>query len=90
MDDEMYAVDIHHGGRGRTKQEPKRLATGGFSLPGGECNDRGCGCALHLCAAFKPQCEHSSDQDYRDSAGAVYQIFSFTCSKHTQCIHLSQ
>lgn len=70
-DQEASTSDARRGGRGRTEREPKWVAAGRVSLPGGGCIDGDRGCALHLCAAPEPQREHSSDQDYRDSAGAV-------------------
>lgn len=89
-DKDRYTSDIYRGEPCvLTVQEPVWVATVGFSLPGGERNDRVCECAFHLCAASKPQREHCSDQIYRDSAGAVYQIFNFICSKHKQHIDLN-
>lgn len=64
------------------------MATVGFSVPQGECNNRVGVCALHLYPASQPEREYSSDQDYRDTAGAVYRIFIFICSMHKKHIHL--
>lgn len=85
------APDIyHHGPCGFTMQEPVCVATVGFSLPGGKRNDRVHGCALYHCAASNPQCEHSFDQDCRDSVGAVHQIFGgFFTGKDKRHVPLS-